>query len=397
MVVDIKSEINKITNNIEEKVIEIRRKIHMNPELGFEEEKTSEYISFILKEIGYEVNENIAKTGLTAVLNEGKKGPVIGIRADMDALPIQEKNEISYKSKNPGKMHACGHDGHTAILLGVAEVLYKIKDKINGSVKFIFQPAEEWPGGAKPMIDDGVLFEPEVDIFLALHIWADYDAGKVAIKEGPFFASIDNFSIEIKGKSAHGAEPHNGIDSIYISSQFIDLLQGIISREKDTNDPAIITIGKIEGGHQRNIIAEKVKLEGTVRCFDSKVRDNIEKRIKKILQNLTDMYNADYKIEYKRFYPPLINDKKITDLVSKTSREIVGDNNVIELKKPTMGGEDFAYFLKEKPGCLFLLGGKNNSKNINSPQHSSTFNFDESIMKNGIKILANTVLNYIED
>ncbi len=385
-----KDKLESVLNNIEPKMVEIRRKIHRYPELAFQETKTAALVSSVLEEWKIEHETGIAKTGITALVGEKNEGPVVGLRADMDALPIQEKNDHEYSSRIENCMHACGHDGHVAMALGTAMLAKELENFLPGSIKFIFQPAEEGPGGAKPMIDAGVLEEPDVDYMLALHIWSNEKAGCIGVKSGSSFAAIDEFDLEVRGKSSHGASPHEGKDAVVISSEIIQSLQNIVSRSIDPVDPAVITVGKIKGGDRRNVISGRVKMEGTVRSLDREIREELEKRIKEVVSGICQAHNVDYKLDYRNLYPPLNNDEKVTEVVNNQAKQIAGEDNVVEVSEPTMGGEDFAYFLAEKPGTMFWLGGRNEEKNIDAPHHNPRFDFDEAIMPLGVKILFNS-------
>ncbi|HKL75250.1 MAG TPA: amidohydrolase [Halanaerobiales bacterium] len=388
--------IKKLVKKYEEEVIKIRRDLHKHPEVGFDLARTSKKVANILNELGFEVKTEIGKTGVVGIIEGNNDGPTIALRADMDALPMEEKTDLDFASVEKGKMHACGHDGHTAILLGVAMVLAEIKDKLRGNVKLIFQPAEEGPGGAEPMIEDGVMDAPKVDAILGLHIWLEMDAGKVGVKKGPLFASIDEVDIKIKGDSSHGASPHQGVDAITTAAEVINSLQSIVSRKIDPIDSAVVTIGKIEGGYVRNVIADEVNLEGTIRALNPEVRKQLEDEIRKKVKNICLASDADYEIDYRHMYPPLVNDKDITDLVKENAIKVMKSENVIDVKEPTMGGEDFAYFLKEVPGTFFLLGGRNEEKGITAAHHNTHFTFDEDIMTDGIEIMIKSVLDFLE-
>lgn len=388
-----KERIIELADRIEAEMIDWRREIHMNPELGFEEKETAELISRVLTELGIPHQTGIAGTGVVGLI--GDSGPVIGIRADMDALPIQEQGDKEYISQNDGKMHACGHDGHVATLLGLAKAAVELGDELEGRIKLIFQPAEEGPGGAKPMIEAGVLSEPEVDYMLALHIWNDNEVGYVGTKTGGFFASSDEFDLDILTESSHGASPHEGNDAIVVASEVVQALQSVVSRNIDPTDSAVITVGKIEGGYRRNVIADKVRLEATIRALNSEVRKLLEKRIKEIIEGVARTYGADYDLEYRELYPPLINDDQVFDKVRESAEEMLGADNFLEIEKPTLGAEDFAYFLQEKPGAMFLVGGRNEAKGIEAPHHHPDYDFDEAALKIGLKVMLNTAIKLI--
>lgn len=389
-------EIKKLIKKYEDEVIALRRDFHKHPEVGFDLDRTSKKVADKLKKLGFEVKTEIGKSGVVGIIKGNDTGPTIALRADMDALPMEEETDLPFASVEKEKMHACGHDGHTAILLGVAMVLAELKDELRGNVKLIFQPAEEGPGGAEPMIQDEVLKAPEVDAIFGLHIWLEKDAGKVGVKKGPLFASIDEVDIKIKGNSAHGASPHQGVDAITTAAEVINSLQSIVSRKINPIDSAVVTIGKIEGGYVRNVIADKVNLEGTVRALTSEVRKQLEEGICKKVKNICSASGADYEIDYRHLYPPLVNDEEMTDLIKNNAVEVMKDENVIDVKEPTMGGEDFAYFLKEVPGTFFLLGGRNEKKGITAPHHNTHFTFDEDIMADGIEIMVKSVLDFLE-
>ncbi|AZO93624.1 amidohydrolase [Halocella sp. SP3-1] len=384
-------QLKNTVNKIKDKLISIRRDIHMYPELGFEEKRTASIIEKELSSLGIEVKTGVAGTGLVGLIKGRQEKPVVGLRADMDALSITEKNKSSYISRNKGKMHACGHDGHIAILLGVAEVLSAFKEDIPGQVKLIFQPAEEGPGGALPMIEEGVLDNPKVDIILGLHLWQDIPVGKIGIRDGAEFASVDEFDLIIKGKAAHGASPHQGVDAILTASQVINSLQSIVSRNVAPTEAAVITVGKINGGYRRNIIADEVNLEGTVRCFSAELRDMIEKRMEEIISGICQGTGCTYILDYRREYPPLINTPEINRQIKSVVGDLIGQDSVITLQKPTLGGEDFAFFLEKVPGSFFLLGSGNIEKGITAPQHSSYHNIDEDAIPLGVEILTNLV------
>lgn len=390
-----KKEIIELVDRIEEEMIGWRREIHMNPELGFEEEETAELISRVLTELKIPHQTGVAGTGVVGLI--GDSGPVIGIRADMDALPIQEQGEKEYISRNAGKMHACGHDGHVATLLGLAKAAVELGDKLEGRIKLIFQPAEEGPGGAKPMIEAGALAEPEVDYMLALHIWNDLEVGAVGTRTGGFFASSDEFDLDILTESSHGASPHEGNDAIVVASEIVQALQSVVSRNIDPTDSAVITIGRIEGGYRRNVIADKVRLEATIRALNSEVRELLEKRIKEIIDGIASTYTADYDLDYRELYPPLINDNLVAEKIKKSAEEMLGAEKFIEIEKPTLGAEDFAYFLQEKPGAMFLVGGRNEGKGIDAPHHHPDYDFDEAALKTGLKVMLNTALKLIAE
>lgn len=373
-----------------DETVKNRRFFHQYPELGFQEFNTSDFIYKYLSELGYNVSR-IAKTGIVALLKNDINLKTLAIRADIDCLPLQELNNVDYCSKNKGKMHACGHDGHISIALSLAKLLSKNKEKINGNVKFIFQPAEESPGGAIPMINEGVLENPKVDAIIGLHLWNSNEIGEVIVKEGPLMASADDFAITVIGKGGHGAIPQQTVDSIVVMAHIVTALQTIVSRNINPLDSAVLTIGKIEGGSSFNIIAESTKVIGTVRAFSYEVRDSIKERIEQVVKNITSAFGATYEFSYNKLYAPTINNKEISELVKKSALSVV--NNINE-KDMTMGSEDMSFFLEKVPGCYFFVGSANKEKGLDKPHHSPYFDFDEKAMLIGIQIFYNSILEY---
>ena len=380
-------------------IIKIRRFIHMNPELGNREFETAKLIASKLMSLGLEIKTGVAKTGVVALLSGDQQGYTVGIRADMDALPINELTDIPFKSLNPGIMHACGHDVHTSIALGTAIVLNSLKDKIKGNIKFIFQPAEEGPppgekGGASLMIEEGVLDEPPVGAILGLHVWPE-NLGEVFFSPGPVLASSDWFQIIIKGKSSHGARPHEGIDSIVLASQVVLSLQSTISRTIDPTDPTVLSIGKISGGKRSNIIAEEVLLEGTVRTLSKTNREKIPQIIENVVRGITQSFGANYTFSYRKGSPSVYNHPELVKIIRPTFLEVLGEENVKDLK-PQMVAEDFAYYCQNIPGFFFLLGVKNPEEKTIAPLHSPYFNPDERSIPLGIKIMCHLLLDILE-
>ena len=375
---------------IKKTIISTRRDFHKYPELSFQEKRTSKIVAEKLESFGINVSKNIGKTGVVGVLQGSKKGKTIALRADMDALPIQETGDLSYKSVNDGVMHACGHDAHTAMLLGTAEVLSKLQNKINGEIRFIFQPAEEGYGGAEYMIKDGAI--DNVDEIYGLHVWNYQKSGTVGIQSGPVMAAADMFTIDIKGIGGHGATPQGTVDCIVVASHLIQALQTIVSRNSNPLESTVVTIGKINGGYNFNIIADKITLKGTTRSYTEKNRALIKKRMKEIILGIEKSFGAEINLKYKDGYPPVINNPDVTENVKKIAKKVV-NNNVI---KPylSMGGEDFSYFANKVPGCFFFLGTMpENYPEMSIPQHCSHFNIDENAMLIGSSIFVELALN----
>lgn len=386
------ADVVNIIDNIESKTIQTRREIHQNPELEFEEFKTSELICKRLEEIGVSYTKNIAKTGVVAIIKGNGDGKTIALRADMDALPLEEKSGAEYSSKVNGKMHACGHDAHTAILLSVCEVLNSIKDTFSGNIKFIFQPAEEGVGGAEVMIEEGVLKNPEVSACAALHVDPCIESGKIAVRSGFVYASPDEFYITIKGRGGHCAEPHLCIDPIIIASELAISIKTI----PDEKINAIVGVTKIEGGTATNIIPDEVKLCGTARSTSFEIRKYLKNMIETKTKEICEKYGADADVNFVELFPPLINDEHIASIIKSAAEEELGSENVL-LGVPTMAGEDFAYFAKEVPSAIFKLGCGNKEKNIVHPLHSPMFDIDESCMKTGVRVIVGAALKLLED
>lgn len=388
--IDILKEIElKLSENYHN-IINWRRHMHQNPELSFQEVKTAQYIKEKLVEFGVEVKTGIGGYGLTGILKGNQPGKTIALRADFDALPIHDEKVVPYKSNNPGVMHACGHDGHTAALLGTVAALSPFRDQLKGTIIFIFQPAEEYPpGGAKAMVEEGVL--EQVDFIFGAHLDSQTSIGKVAVGEGYQMAAVDKFTIHIQGKGGHGARPQDAIDSIVIGSDIVNALQKIVSRSVNPLKSAVVTVGKFQSGSAFNVIADKATLEGTVRTFDKDVRTEIENKIYSIVDGVTTAFGASYSIEYINGYPALYNHPTETQLVKKLLTEQFNEDSIINMR-PSMGAEDFAYFLLEKPGTYFRVGAQNDDEATHWPHHHPKFDFDERalliIAKSYIKIVS---------
>ena len=381
--------INPQVKKFKNKIIKIRRDIHKHPELSFQEFRTAKLVSDSLKKFGLEVDENIGKTGVVGILKGAKPGKTIAFRADMDALPIQETSDLSYKSVNDGVMHACGHDAHTAMLLVAAEILSKNIEQISGKIKFIFQPAEEGFGGAKFMIDDGAL-EGVKEIY-GLHVWNYQESGTIGLKSGPVMAAADKFEIIINGIGGHGAAPQGTVDCVVVSSYLIQSLQTIVSRNTNPIDSTAITIGQINGGYNFNIIADKVILKGTARSYTEENRLMIKKRLQEIINGTESMFNAKIELIYEDGYPPVINDIATTKKLSRIANKIVGNKLISPYL--SMGGEDFSYFAQKVPGCFFFLGTMPNGKDkMSTPHHCSHFDIDEDSMVIGTSVFVELAL-----
>lgn len=388
------------------KVIEWRRHIHQNPELGNREFKTMEYIAAHLRSLGLEVKTGVAKTGVVAILKGGKPGPVVALRADIDGLPIKERVDVPYKStvmadylgQQVPVMHACGHDTHVAILMGTAEVLTSMKKDVTGTVKFIFQPAEEGPpgdeeGGAALMVKEGVMENPKVDAIFGLHISADTEIGKITYKSGAFMASSDWFTIKVKGKGAHGSAPWTGIDPIMISAQIINGLQTIVSRSSDlTKAPVVITVGKFNGGVRENIIPEEVSFSGTIRTLDSKMQKEVHEKIKQVAQTIASAYGATAEVVIDTKTLVTYNTPALVTNTLPSLQRAAGNENTVE-ETWTTGAEDFSYFGEKAPAFFFNLGGMPKGAQPTG-HHTPDFLIDDSMLDVGVKAFCNIVFDY---
>ena len=377
--------------NLQPQLVEWRRRLHQKPELSFEENLTAEFVSQKLQAWGIEHQIGIAKTGIVATIDSGKPGPVLAIRADMDALPIQEENEVDYRSQHNGIMHACGHDGHTAIALGTACYLAHHKHSFSGKVKMIFQPAEEGPGGAKPMIEAGVLRNPDVDAIVGLHLWNNLPLGTIGVRSGALMAAVETFDCTILGKGGHGGMPHQTVDAIVVAAQIVNALQSIVARNIDPIDSAVVTVGKFHAGHIHNVIADTAQIGGTVRYFKPAYQSYFDKRIEQIIAGICQSYGANYKFDYSFYYPPTINDVNIAELVRSVAESVVETPSGIVPECQTMGGEDMSFFLQEVPGCYFFLGSANPDKNLAYPHHHPRFDFDETALGMGVEMFVRCV------
>ncbi len=383
---------------VEKDIINWRRELHRIPEVGFDLPKTVDFVKNRLEEMGIEYKVLVNGSAVVGLIRGGKKGKTIALRADMDALPIKEETGLPFASTNEN-MHACGHDAHTAILLGVAKVLNKYKDSLKGNVKLLFQPAEEGPGGAKPMIEEGALEDPKVDGVLGLHVGnisGELEPGSIGYSYSNLMACLDRFKIRVVGKGAHGAYPELSVDPVVIASQLVVNLQQIVSREISPSIPAVVTIGKIHGGTAFNIIPEVVELEGTVRTLDQKVREYIAMRIEEIAKGITSGMRAKYEYEYVFGYPPLVNDEEFTKGFVESAKKILKEDEIIEIKKPIMGGEDMAYFLNEVPGTFFFLCNPMAIDGEVHPHHNSKFAIDEKYLKTGAAVMLQAALDWLE-
>jgi len=379
---------------IEPFLLEVRREIHRHAELSFQEHWTADFISAKLKEMGL-TPRRIAGTGVIAVLDGSRPGPTIALRADIDALPIQEESGAPYSSLNKGAMHACAHDAHTTIVLGAARLLWQKRDQLVGRVKLLFQPAEETPpGGAIKMIEEGALENPKVDAMIALHHAIELPVGTIGIHYGQLMASADFFRIIFKTRGGGGSAPQRGVDGIVLAGLAISALQTISSRMVDPLDPFVLSMGTIHGGVKNNVLADRVEITGTTRALSPQLRNRIPDMMKTILDGVVASQRGEYELQYERGYPPLSNNDAMIDLVKKTGEEIIGSDSVIKVPS-IMAADDLAYFFEKVPGAYFWLGVSNREKNITAPAHSSKFNIDENSLAIGTAIMARAAEHYL--
>jgi amidohydrolase len=381
-------------------VIADRRDFHEHPELAYQEVRTAGIVADRLRALGVEdVRTGIAPTGVTGLIRGQKAGPArtVLLRADMDALPILEENDVDYRSQTPGVMHACGHDAHTAMLLGVARLLSERRDAFPGTVKLLFQPAEEFPpGGAKPMIEAGVMTDPDVDAAFGVHMHQEAPVGVVKVRPGPAMAAADYFSITIHGKGGHGAKPHATIDPIVIGAQIVTALQTLVARAVDPTEEAVVTVGTFQAGQAFNVIPETAALTGTVRTFNDRNRDYLERRIGELAQGIAAAMGGSADYTYTRGYPATVNDPAMTELVREEVAKIVGDDG-LQHAPLMMGAEDFSYFLQEVPGAYRFIGSQNPERGLVWGHHHPRFDIDEAAMAIGIETLTNVALRYLNE
>ncbi|WP_064201054.1 M20 metallopeptidase family protein [Brevibacillus brevis] len=391
----LQEQLKELLKEMEPQIISWRRHLHQHPELSFQEEKTPALIAEILRGLHFdEVRTGVGGRGVIGVLRGGRPGKVVALRADFDALPIQDQKDVPYKSTVPGVMHACGHDAHTSQLLGLASVLAAHREQFAGEIRFVFQHAEEEnPGGATQMVQDGAV--EGVDAIFGVHLWSMFPVGKVFISAGPLMANTDDFSIEIKGKGGHGAVPEETVDSIVIGSQIVGHLQTIASRNVSPLESVVVTVGTFHGGDSTNIIADSCRLTGTVRSFLPDVRDRAEQRLTEIAEGSAAMMGGSATVVYERGYPAVINHEKETAIAREAAIAAFGAGRV-ESMKPLMGGEDFSYYLEKVPGAYLFVGAGNPEKLATYPHHHPRFDIDEDAMLIAGELLGRTALHYLE-
>ncbi|MBS4216289.1 amidohydrolase [Neobacillus rhizophilus] len=390
----IHAKIKEAIQKYNEELVELRRKFHREPELSWEEFKTTAFICEYLENLGIPYRKT-EPTGVIATIEGGKPGKTVGLRGDMDALTVEELNkELPYASLEDGKMHACGHDAHTAMLLIAAKALNEIKEELPGNVRLIYQPAEEVATGAKAMVKQGAM--EGVDNVFGIHIWSQMPTGKVSCNPGPSFASADLFTVTFKGRGGHGAIPQACIDAAVVASSFVMNVQSVVSRTVDPQQPAVLTVGKMVVGTRFNVIAENAYIEGTVRCFDPAVRDHIETQLKQYAKQVAAIYGATAQVDYVHGTQAVNNDEYSAKLVQKTASEAFGEE-VVYFEKPTMGGEDFSEYMMEAPGSFALVGCGNPEKDTQWAHHHGKFNIDEDALATGAELYAQYAWAYLND
>ena len=365
----------------------LRRDFHMHPEIGFQEVRTSGIVAEELTKLGIEIATGVGKTGVVGLIEGSGPGPVVLLRFDMDALPIDEETGAEYASLNPGVMHACGHDGHTAVGLTVAQILEKHKDEWAGTVKLVFQPAEEGLGGARAMVKDGVLTNPVPDFSLGMHVWNDQPTGKIAATSGPMMAAAEMFRVTITGKGAHGASPHLGKDPILAAAQIITALQSVVSRNVDPLETAVVSITAINGGTAFNVIPPAVELKGTIRTYLPEIREMVLRRVEEIIQGVAEAMQCTAEVSIEDVTPAVINDSRLAKLMNNVRQEVLpGTEDISGLQ--TMGSEDMAYLMDEIPGCYIFVGSKNEEKDLIYGHHHPKFDFDEQALLQGVALIS---------
>jgi amidohydrolase len=379
---------------LQDQLILWRRDFHRHPELGFQEFRTSGIVAKYLSSLGMEVQTGIGRTGVVGLLEGSQPGPVVMLRFDMDALPIQEMNQTDYVSQTPGVMHACGHDAHTAIGMGIAQLLAQHREELAGTIKFVFQPGEEGCGGALAMIADSVLENPKPDVALGLHVWNDQRLGLLAAGNGGVMAAADIFTIKVQGQGGHGAQPQLCVDAVLIASQIVVALQSVVARNVNPRQTAVVTVGSIHAGMAFNVIADTAEMTGTIRTFDAATRDLIARRMTEVVENTAQTLGGSATIEIKAISPATVNDDRVAQTVRETAIDVLGSDHVTD-DQFTMTAEDMSEFLSRVSGCFFFIGSANAAKGLNAPHHNPRFDIDEDVLPLGVAVLASTALRYL--
>ncbi len=376
-----------------DEMVEMRRDFHRYPELGFEETRTSGIVAERLTKLGFEVQRGVGQTGVVGLLDGPVEGPTVMLRFDMDGLPIQEHSDVPYASRNPGVMHACGHDGHTAMGLTLAKIMAKYRNEIKGTLKFVFQPAEEGLGGAFAMLADGVLDNPRPDVAFAMHVWLPEEIGNIRVVEGPCMSSSSVFTLTVQGRGGHGAAPHLAVDPVLAAAHIVAALQTIVSRNVNPQESVVVSIGEFKAGTTFNVIPEKAILKGTVRSYNNELHRMIYRRILEMATRMAEAFNCKASMETIAIVQAVVNAPEPTAVVREVAAQIMGEDNIVQ--KRTMASDDMGFFLDEIPGCYFFIGGGNEEKGFTYPHHHPKFDFDERAMINGVAVMAETAARYV--
>jgi len=393
---EIFGKIDQYSKEYKDEMIKTRRDLHKIPEISHDLPKTREYILNKLKNYDLEIREMVGDGGITATLKFPNPGKNIAYRADMDALPIEEENEVDYRSEHKGKMHACGHDVHVTVALSILKVMYNFREELSGSIKFIFQPAEETDGGALGMIKDGALENPKVDFIFGSHVWPSIETGGIGLKQGPIMAGTDMIEINVQGKGGHIAMPHKSVNPLVVCSKIVNEIEGFKNYFIDSKENAVISFGALNAGETYNIIPDKGILKGSVRTFNKETKDIIKNKFQTVVDNIGEIYDAKCTLNYKENYPPTINDDEVVEKVEEILVDLKETNRINKIKHPSMGAEDFSYFLQEVPGAFIFLGTKNEEKNITWGIHNPKFNVDEDILEIAAKIYPKIIIEFLD-
>jgi len=381
-------------SSLRQQLVSWRRDFHRHPELALEEHRSAGIIAEELDSLGYSVQTGLAETGVVALLEGGDPGPVVMARFDMDALAIEEATQTEYASEEPGVMHACGHDGHMAMGLGVATILARHRESLSGTLKLVFQPGEEGGDGARRMMDEGVLDNPRPDVALIAHLWNEQPLGIVSATAGPVMAAAERWACEVRGHGGHGALPHQAVDPILAASHIVTTLQSVVSRNVSPLDTAVVTVGSFHGGKAFNVIPDSVELTGTIRTFDDQVRDKVLARVRAIIEGVAAACDASAELQITRLTPAVVNDAEVVDVVHQAAEAILGAEKVISAE-PTMGSEDAAFFTEEVPSCYFFVGSANAERGLDAPHHNPHFDFDEAALPIGVAVMTESILHYL--
>jgi amidohydrolase len=379
---------------LREQLVDWRRDFHRHPELAFQEQRSAGIIAQVLRGLGYDIETGVAKTGVVALLSGEEPGPVVMARFDMDALPVSEANETDYVSENPGMMHACGHDGHMAIGLGVATLLARHREDLSGTLKLVFQPGEEGGNGAEMMVREGVLEDPRPHVVLVTHVWNEKPVGTVDVTAGPIWAAAERWTCRVQGEGGHGAIPHHTVDPIIVASHIVTSLQTVVSRNVSPMETAVVSVGSFHGGDAFNVIPDHVDLNGTIRTYDARVRETVLRRLRELFKGTAAAYEASADLEIQHLTPAVVNDADVTRVVSASAEAVVGPENVSTGER-TMGSEDAAYFTRDVPGCYFLLGSAHPERGLDAPHHNPRFDFDEDALPIGVAVMVEAILHYL--